>query len=194
MDGSIHRSFSFAVALVASLVSVAQWRTAHWQVTGDQIDFTYNGVEITPSPSENNGRTASISDPEGELLFYTNGVAVFNANGDTIGDVSAPWGFGDPPFEQGWVLVPWPGDTQRVALFALVCFAAPVNCELHSYTLDRTLNDGAGGMVPGSDVLLMDSTTQQLTAVAHSNGEDYWAITHQRGTAVSRSTTTHRSA
>ncbi|MBL0043966.1 MAG: hypothetical protein IPP33_06035 [Flavobacteriales bacterium] len=126
-------------------------------------------------------QSAALSSPTGELLFYTNGCATYSP---TDVELLGPLGFdayGSCPPGQGWVFAPWPCDSNRVVGFHLqyTVGEALLGPSFQSFVFDRTLNGGDGDYVPGSMRVLMDSATFRLTLVPHTNGTDYWAITHQ---------------
>lgn len=125
-------------------------------------------------------QSATISSPSGELLLYSAGCSVFDRAGNELLP-PAPVDLGYCAFGQGWLFLPWPGDTTKVIGLVLRFESTGelYGPALHSYTFDMGLNGGLGGIVPGSFQLIMDSLTWRLTAIPHSNGVDYWAIVHQ---------------
>src|SRR5688572_1232807 len=117
---------------------------------------------------------ASICDTSGQMLFYTNGIQVFNQNHDTLLNsegINPGWatnyygsfGMGIP---QGAFIIPRPGNSGQYYLFHesaeyvildAVTSNAPVNL---SYSMvDMTLDGGLGGISSGyKNLIAVDDT------------------------------------
>lgn len=122
--------------------------------------------------------TASICDPvTGKLLFYTNGMNVWNARHDIM-----PNGrrlLGHISSTQAALIVPLPGNPSIFYLFTTDAgpyYEAP-NDGFHYSIVDMTQDNGLGD-VTVKNVPLLDSATEKLTAVRHCNGRDFWIIAH----------------
>ncbi|MCH8317698.1 MAG: T9SS type A sorting domain-containing protein, partial [Bacteroidetes bacterium] len=128
---------------------------------------------------------ASISDSSGNLLFYTDGIEVFDINHDTM-----PSGILNghpnsvnvgPSASQGVTIVPHPGDTNQYYIFT-ISDVGTINNGLSYTIVDMTLRGGLGDIdtnnlnisVTGGDSI----TTEHLAAIPHCNGTDYWIIVH----------------
>lgn len=118
---------------------------------------------------------AVISDKNGNLLFYTDGIKVWNKNHQVMPNGSDLKG--DPSSTQSGVAIPRPGATNQYYLFSVPATAsAPGIC----YSLvDMTLDSGKGDVVSSEkNQLLAETCTEKLTAVLHRNGKDFWVIAH----------------
>ena len=122
------------------------------------------------------GRTTSacISDSNGNLLFYSDGVTIWNKNhvvmqnGDNIGGHTHQCG----------VIVPLPGSPNIYYFFS---FNGPVGqgyANLIYSVIDMSLDNGLGGVVDGKKSIPVWNYVNQITAVSHANGHDFWVITH----------------
>ncbi len=163
------------IFLSTNFVLFAQNETSKWY-------FGYNvGVDfLTTSPTIlNNGAMgnaegcSSISDASGNLLFYTNGVTIWNqthsvmANGSgLLGDVSAA---------QGALIVKQPNSTSKYFVFTLDAFMGPDG--LRYSIVDMSLAAGMGS-VTIKNVLLKTPSSEKLAAVKHCNGNDVWVVSH----------------
>ena len=116
-----------------------------------------------------------ISDNQGNLLFYTDGMFVYNKLHQQM-----PNGFGlfgDPSSAQSGVIVPKPGSNNVYFIFTVDAEGGPNGFR---YSLvDLTLENGLGDVIVGSkNTLLFSPSVEKVAAVSHSNGFFYWVIAH----------------
>ena len=171
---------------LATLIAVAfSLVTAHAQRQGNIWYFgNYAGLNFnsgSPVPSLDGAMTttegcATICDKYGNLLFYTNGIDVWNRN-----HVLMPNGtglMGDPSSTQCGVIVPKPSaNPDTFYVFSVDNHGGP-NGFRYSI-VDMTLNGGLGAVQAGAkNVPLLTPTTEKVTAVRHANQKDIWVITH----------------
>jgi len=116
---------------------------------------------------------ASISDSSGSLLFYTDGITVYNKNNAIMANGTGLLGNSDAT--QAALIVKKPGSFTDYYIFAVTNEAHPDGI---TYSLvDMTLNAGLGG-VTLKNQLLYTPSTEKLAATKHANGTDVWIITH----------------
>lgn len=117
---------------------------------------------------------ASISDENGNLLFYTDGKKVWNSkhvqmpNGDEL--------FGHESSTQSAVIVRKPGSRNLYYIFTVDRQAGVFG--LHYSIVDMTLDNGRGDITE-KNVYLNYPVTEKVTAVKHQNGRDIWIISHE---------------
>ena len=120
---------------------------------------------------------SAISDNVGNLLFYTDGDTVWNAN-----HIPMPNGFGlmgHPSSTQTALIVQKPNSMNDYYIFTTPSqVSEDGNWGFRYSIVDMTL-DGGLGDIANKNVLLHDSVTEKLTAVRHANGCDVWVITHE---------------
>ncbi|MCF8370175.1 MAG: T9SS type A sorting domain-containing protein [Bacteroidales bacterium] len=129
-----------------------------------------------------NEGVATISDGNGVLLFYTDGIKVWNALHNVMPNSlpTSPGGSltGNPSSTQSGVIVPKPLDPNTYYIFS-------VDANLGSGGLAYSRIDmlAAAGMgdvaLAEKNVTLFNPSTEKITAVSHSNALDIWVITHQ---------------
>ncbi|MCC6702093.1 MAG: hypothetical protein IT221_11245, partial [Fluviicola sp.] len=119
--------------------------------------------------------TASICNSSGSLLFYTNGVTVWNANHLVMQNGSGI--LGGASSTQPALIVPIPQSCQKYYLFTT---EDHMGSKTFRYSIvDMCLNGGLGGIDPAhKNVPIAINISEKLTAVMHSNGTDIWVITH----------------
>ncbi len=116
--------------------------------------------------------SAVQSDRFGQLLFYTNGVDIFDRthtlmfNGAAIG--------GHTSTEQPALIIPFVNDSTKFYVFAQDGKPSGNGTGLHYSIVDMNLNGGLGGVTSTKSVLMQPGTSEALTATKHFNGIDYW--------------------
>ncbi|MDA3911819.1 MAG: hypothetical protein PF448_10730 [Bacteroidales bacterium] len=150
---------------------------------GAGLDFRYDPpLALQGSNMSQWEGCASISDAAGDLLFYTNGLYVWDANHNFMSNGTGL--YGSPSSSQSAVVVPQPGSTTNYYLFTLdrngdyesgykgLCYSV----------VDMSLNGGLGDVISGQkNIELNNPNTEKITAVNHDNGEDIWVLTHDWG-------------
>lgn len=195
--------FLYTMLLASSLLSLpaaAQIRDANWFIgnnlgsAGAVFRFNSGGIQIdTIRNIPMNGTRASISDSSGNLLFYTNGLKIYNGqyqlmeNGDSLNPgaaadlvISQGSGYLIP---EGSIIIPHPAQENKYYLFhqsASESLHDPPHVEHLYYSLvDMNANSGEGRVELKNQVLLSfhDSLCSgQLEVVKHANGIDWWLI------------------
>jgi Secretion system C-terminal sorting domain len=120
--------------------------------------------------------TSSVSTAAGNLLFYTNGVDVYD-NTNTI--MSNGTGLmGDISTTQ-CLIVPSPSSVTQYYIFTC---APDGGANGFRYSIvDMTLNGGLGDVTATKNVLLTDSTTEKIAAIKDDAGTGYWIVMHKWG-------------
>lgn len=147
------------------------WHFGQWA----GLTFTSGTAEaITNSALSTVECSASISDAEGNLLFYTNGRTIYNKENQ----VMETGLLGDHSSSQGAIIVPRPGMADR--FFVFTADDAGGENGLHYTEVDMSLNEGLGDVVSLNNPLVTP-VCEKVAAVFHANGNDIWVVTHQWG-------------
>jgi hypothetical protein len=139
--------------------------------------------------------SAAICDELGNLLFYTNGCSINGPEHQEIlnGDSLNP-GFAHDNFcqygyraEQGSTFIPHPTNSNLYYLFHLGLniydSIGGVGERFYYSLLDKTLDNGYGGVVLKNQVLLEDTLAFGLiTMTRHANGRDWWIVVPEMST------------
>jgi gliding motility-associated-like protein len=177
----------YFILLFFSFTASAQWHNGLW--TGKQannwclesnlgIEFTYGppasfqGVQMAVLEG-----SSSISDPDGQLLFYSGGTNIWNRNhqilqnGDNI--------IGDTSSTQHGVFIPKPGNPNIYYFLTVNRYQALTGltyCEI-----DLSLDEGLGGVTANKNIVIdPDIAGEKITAVYHADKQQVWIITHKR--------------
>lgn len=118
---------------------------------------------------------SSISDANGNLVFYTDGVKAWNPSG-LIPGATNMGAFGYPatfatPSTQDALIVPKPGSASEYYVFT----NEPILKQLSYAVIDMAMNGGLGG-VATPKTLLSPHTFEKVTAVNHCDGQSVWII------------------
>lgn len=176
----------YACLFVFHLHSHAQKEALNWYF-GDRAGLSFSkgyAQALTDGAMQAVEGCAAMSDPQtGELLFYTNGIQVWNRQHQVMPNGSGL--LGDLSTTQGALIVPFPGQPGRYFLFTLTSIAHTFadNPPGLTYSIvDMGLKGGTGDVEAATkNTRLLLTATEQLTAVPHANGRDYWVITHGVG-------------
>ena len=123
--------------------------------------------------------TAVICDSSGALLFYCNGKQIWNRgqhimpNGDSL--------LSNNSSTQAALIIPQPGSDRYFYVFTTDdSHLDHLQYGLRYSIVDICLDNRFGDIVVGKkNILLLDMVAEKLTAIRHSNGIDYWVITHK---------------
>ncbi len=158
--------------------------TTHAQKQGNYWYFgNFAGLNFNtnpPTPLDNGMLNtqegcATISDENGNLLFYTDGIKVFNKNHAIMSNGNNLTG--DPSSSQSGIIVPDPGNANRFYVFTVSAYS---NSNLSYSIVDMTLDNGLGNVTSTKNVSILTGTEETVASVFGNNF--YWIITHKRGT------------
>ena len=156
-------------------------RINHWYFgQGAGLDFSSGtAVADTSGVMQVWKGSTTMSDTAGNLLFYSDGRHVWNAQHDTMpnGFIDGIWPNLHP--QQATIAIPKPGDDDIYYIFTNDgSFAAsPFLNGLQYHIVNMSLEGGLGDVVQ-ANIPLYFPTNQQMCAVRHGNSCDYWLITH----------------
>lgn len=159
--------------------SSAQKQTNHWFFS------SYNGLDFSsgsPVPETGGQVTAmeggsAISDQNGSLLFYTDGMKVWNRQHRIMPNGTGLHG-GYSSATQSAIIVPKPASNQEYYLFT-VDEEGGINGLKYS-VINMRLENGLGDVSSKNNDLIAP-TSEKVTAVQHCNGKDVWVVTHGYG-------------
>lgn len=158
---------------------------------GDKAALNFNqiGNSFIPTVLPTNALKSeegcvSISDNNGDLLFYSNGASIYNRNhtlmlnGNNLnGNTSAL---------QSCIVVPHPGNSNLYYLFTTDAYETNFQ-NGYQYSIIDMQRDNALGEVVSKNVLLNSSCTERLAAIQHQNGIDVWLVTNDKSSNIFRS-------
>ena len=167
---------------LADLCASAQARNNNWIFgLGAWLDFNTAPPTVLAQPVDLASYPhTSMSDPNGDLLFYFDGRVFYNADLDTMpngdcGLLSMPLGLS----QYQSIALPRPGWPDRYFVFMIDQY-------LHAgyVEVDMGADDDLGDVISPEVTYYMDSAAEtRIAATRHGNGTDYWVVQHERGSA-----------
>lgn len=119
-----------------------------------------------------------MCDDNGQLLFYTNGVKVWNQQHDQM-----PNGFdlmGNNSSTMSGIIVPKPGSNTVYYIFTVDQLGLPNG--LRYSEVDLSLEGGLGDVTALKNVPIITPVCEKVVAIPHQNNVDFWIITRGDGT------------
>ncbi|WP_422349046.1 T9SS type B sorting domain-containing protein [Flagellimonas sp.] len=174
------RLFCAAIALLFFAHAQAQLEASIWYFgINAGLDFrSGTPVALEDGQVVTDEGCATISDPLGNLIFYTDGTTVWNRNHSIMPNGTGL--LGTSSSSHSGIIVPKPNDPDIFYVFTVYQEGSPYGVNYSE--VDMTL-DGGLGDVTAKNVHLYGPSLEKLTAVEHANGRDIWVITHDWGNA-----------
>lgn len=129
---------------------------------------------------------ASISDSNGTLQFYTDGITVYNRNHAVMQNGTGL--FGDPSSTQSAIIVPRPQNPDIYYIFTVdvQLQGEPVHHGFNYSVVDMTLNGGLGEITI-KNVNLLARTSEKISAVLKDcDDESIWVVTFANDDGISQ--------
>ncbi|MGB1210298.1 MAG: T9SS type B sorting domain-containing protein [Lacinutrix venerupis] len=168
--------------LLYCAISNAQKEASNWYF-GDNAGINFN-LDTNTVTAISNGQLAtdegctSISDSNGNLLFYTDGRTVYNSNHAIMPNGTGLKG--DPSSTQSAIIIPKPQDPDTYYIFTVDTPSLDnIDLGFHFYEVNMNLDGGLGGVVANSETQLLSNTSEKLSAVLKDClTQDVWVITY----------------
>lgn len=143
-----------------------------------------DGQIAFPLGNSYNEGTTSISDSTGAILFYSDGMTVWNKDHQVMQNGTGL--LGNFSSTHSSIVVPDPADpNQYYYLFTVGSLMGAivdgnVSDGLRYSRVDMCLDNSRGAIIPAEkNILLVDTVAEKIAVTRHSNGNDYWIVTHK---------------
>ncbi|MBX7205130.1 MAG: T9SS type A sorting domain-containing protein, partial [Bacteroidia bacterium] len=153
-------------------------RTFNWYF-GDSAGLSFATNPPTALTNGSIGKTegcATVSDTNGQLLFYTNGVNVWNKNHQVMQNGTGLKGHISST--QSSIIIPYPSND---SLFYIFTTDAVGDVNGLQYSVVNINSNGGLGSVVQKNILLQTPVCEKLAATKHQNGRDVWVLAHGFG-------------
>lgn len=167
------------VSICCSFSSYAQNEASNWYF-GNELGLNVSnpnpivltgGLTGTGSGSELQEGTSVLSDKNGVLLFYTDGVSVYDGSTTIATDLA-----GGHSSSQAALIVPKPKHPELYYIFTSDDFQDTLKkgvCYSTINVCSKTLEE--------KNIQIVPNGVEKLTACRHANGKDYWVVSHDYG-------------
>ena len=122
-----------------------------------------------------------LSTPSGELMFYSNGMTIWNKNHQVMTNGTGLTGHNSST--QSGIILPYPGNPNLFITVTVGANEDGTNSQLCYSVIDMTQNGGLGSVIT-KNIQLTGYTgvmNEQIAAVRHSNGNDFWLVSISKG-------------
>ncbi|WP_020526278.1 OmpA family protein [Flexithrix dorotheae] len=161
--------------LFSPFFSLAQGEANTWFFGKNAgISFGANGPEaVTYAALNTEEGCATISDKDGNLLFYTDGVSVWNHHHEILKNGEGL--MGNPSSTQSGVILAHPGKKSHYFIFTI---AEHGHENGFRYSIADMSANARKGEITEKNIPLVTPVTEKITIVKHRNNKDFWVITH----------------
>jgi hypothetical protein len=142
--------------------------------SGSPVNLGSASPAFSPNPMTEGSST--ISDRDGNLLFFSDGINCWDKNYQLMPNGSGL--MGHPSATQVVLITPHPGNPKQYYVFTNDAFENHFTIGLRYSIVDMSLNGGLGDIIPSTkNTLLLTGGSEKLTATWHANGHDIWVAT-----------------
>ena len=181
--------------LITTHLTYAQQEASRWYF-GNKAAVTFGPCQLqtaTVGTQLANEGVAVMSDAQGRLRFYTNGITFWNDQHQVMpqGEVTPHWSINNSydytTTTQAALIVPQVGQIDRYWTFLTSPRATDISDGRFCYVSVGPTGPNGSLAVEHPPVCLADTLTERMTGIQHSNGEDYWVIvqSYQSGDILS---------
>ena len=128
----------------------------------------------------------SLSDENGNLLFYSSGIVIWNRNHAVMENGGGLTGHTSSA--QSGIIITYPGSKTKYIAVSIGQYGQSSNLptrngQLTYSVIDMTLDNGLGAVVEKNVPLINFSGTvgESVTSIRHANGRDFWIVAPARG-------------
>ncbi|SDX27347.1 gliding motility-associated C-terminal domain-containing protein [Lutibacter oricola] len=166
--------------ILIHFISFSQNEAAIWYF-GEFAGLDFNSgapVVLTDGQLNTFEGCATISDYQGNLLFYTDGVTVWDTNHAIMPNGTGL--LGNTSSTQSAIIVPKPNNANQYYIFTVDDRGgfSPFSFNGINYsTVDLTLNGGTGDIISSEkNINVIGQAYEKITAVKHADNNSFWVI------------------
>lgn len=169
------------MSILISLSCVAQNNNIWHFGRGGAIDFNQSPPKPIVSLISTLEGCSSVADDNGNLLFYTDGITVWNSSHRVMKNGSGL--LGNTSSTQSSIVVRKPGKDSIYYIFNGDLHTSQVNIGIHFSILDMKRDSGLGEVIVKNSVLYDKKATEKIAVVKASELCGFWIITHDNSSS-----------
>jgi len=175
--------YSFLFLFFITSLSYGQREAATWYF-GTRVGLDFNSGDPVPlldGEIDSLEGCETLSDEDGNLLFYTDGVTVWNRNHQIMPNGEGL--LGHISSTQSAMAVPRPGSNSIYYIFTsdnVLSYQLDGMGDGFNYSVVNMNLNGGLGDVTDKNISLLPNGSEKLTAVASEDGDNFWIVTHYR--------------
>ena len=176
------RKILLLLLILNTVLADAQKEASVWCFgEGAGIDFNNTSPVAIKSAINTLEGCSGIADKNGQLLFYTDGVTIWNKNHQAMQNGTGLLGLASST--QSALIIRKPGSLSIYYVFTADGTSNALNHHMENgyrYSIvDMNLNGGLGDVTAVKNVLLYAPSTEKLAAVKQADGVNIWLVTHE---------------
>ncbi len=170
------------LCFIVSHCAFSQKEAANWYFGFNAgIRFNDNGTvtELTDGQLKTIEGCTTISDANGNLLFYTDGITIWDRSHKVMPNANVGSGglYGNPSSSQSAIVIPKPKDPNIYYIFTVDTFGEDLDRGFNYSVIDMTLNGGFGDVTIKNRNLLSKSSEKISAVVKDCKSQSLWVIT-----------------
>lgn len=162
-----------------NLIVQSQGETNIWYFGRNAgLDFNSGSpIVLNDGALYTNEGCATISDSDGNLLFYTDGITVYNKdhaimqNGTDLA--------GNPSSTHSAIVVPKPEEPDQYFIFTVDVWNSFAGNGLRYSEVDMTLDNNLGAVTDVKNIPLESIVNEKVIAIVNENEDGYWVVSHR---------------
>ena len=172
--------FTF-IFLLSALNTIAQKEANIWYF-GENAGLDFNNgspVPLTDGKINTREGCASISDRNGNLLFYSDGTTVWSSNHSIM--KNGQWLLGNASSTQSAIIIPHPGNPDHYYLFTVGTEINGGVSGFNYYLVDISKNGGLGEVILGPVDLAQGRSSEWSEKIAAIKGDEcntFWVVSY----------------
>src|SRR6218665_86078 len=169
--------YKFGILLFFSLFVCHAQKEANIWYFGNHAGLDFNSgspIPLTDGQINTQESCGSIADANGQLLFYTDGIRVYDRNHNIMPNGTGL--LGNESASQSGTIVPKPGST---TLFYIFTTANEHDPDGFRYTVvDISQNGGMGAVTAEKNVQVFTPSLECISVIKKANTTDFWIMGH----------------
>ncbi|PHS10571.1 MAG: hypothetical protein COA88_02160 [Kordia sp.] len=171
------KQFSFLIFFLIASIGFSQNEANIWYF-GNNAGLDFNSgapVPLLDGALSTDEGCATIADTNGNLLFYTDGITVYNKNHTVM--LNGTGLKGDSSSTHSAIIIPKP---DAPSIYFIFTVDAEGEADGLQYSeVDMALDGGLGGITASKNIPLFTPTTEKITAIQSSVANEYWVVSHK---------------